>query len=276
MSEFDPECPRCKVVAQQQASQPAPLPRVTPERPAEPAWGKPAPVKGPTLDLTEPPKRDTKTLALIGLGVAVLLLVGVLLWVLLHKNAAGPQIAGSNTQTPAPIQVTGPAMAVTPKETTGALTSGAQGLAQAPANALTPAATTAGGLANQPKENVTPLTTGAQGLASDEEQSFDEKSVRSWKTVYVTQGSGMEITPAVTVHRPWRIRYYTGQMQEQDIGMFIFAISVPWHGIDAVRVYKSDPNVQGSMPLGMSGTFPLTVAATNSKNWSLAVDQGEF
>jgi hypothetical protein len=242
-----------------------------------------------------PRRSDALTWGLLAVGLAIVALLAVLLVTQLRKPSPARLAAESTTQVQAPAEappggtLAGQSQYQVPPATTGSdtlaqsngqevppATSGGDTLAQAQGTQVPPATTGTDALAQGRSQNVPPATTEAGSMAQGEEESYDPRTVCSWRQVYVTSGSGLKVTPALTLRRPWRIRYYTGQMQTSDNPWFIFAISVPTMGVDVVRVYESTPNTQGVMPMGKTGTFPLTIAATNSINWWIAVDQGEF
>ncbi len=292
MTDLDVECPRCKRMPEQQAT-PRPAPAATPPVPPVPLQPK-AKDKAAPVVLGTPSRSSALTWVLVGVGVAIVALLAVLLWTQLRKPVSSGQLAEKPLETQAPAQTQGEGLAAGGQTTQQPATTGAGGVAQGQDTNVAPAGSEAGNLAQAQSQNVPPATSNAEGLAQGqqqnvpgattdagglaegEEESFDPRTVCSWRQVYVTSGSGMKITPALTLHRPWRIRYYTGQMQTSDMPWFIFAISVPTLGVDVVRVYESAPNTQGVMPMGKKGTFPLTVAGTNTVNWQIAVDQGEF
>lgn len=271
MSDLEAECPRCKLLAQQQPAS-APLPPVQSSEPF-----KPASPKTPVLDLTKKPRRDPRLVALIALGVAVLLLLGALLYVLLHQTDTGTQVAQAPAQEVPPVQVTGPAVAVVPQESAVAATTEAGAVAQVPAVPLPPAATTAEGLAMQPQETVQPLTTGAQGVAAGKEEGCDPSKVVRWKTIYNLQGSGLTMT-TIKVECPWRARFYTGVSPASELGLDNFTLAIPVPGMQEIPMAiasVSAPNKQGETIQTRSGTLTLTIA-TSFNNWTVLIDQGYF
>ncbi len=294
MSELDTECPRCKAITQR-PPQPAPAPAQAPPRQqAAPAKAMKSKEAVPVV-VALPRRSDALTWGLIAAGLAIVALLAVLLVMQLRRPSQARMAAESTAQAQAPAPapptgtLAGQPQSQVPPATTGSdtlaqstgqgvppATTGADTLAQAQGAQVPPATTDTGALAQGQSQNVPPATTEGGTLAQGEEEWYDPRTVCSWRQVYVTSGSGLKVTPALTLRRPWRIRYYTGQMQTSDNPWFIFAISVPTMGVDVVRVYESAPNTQGVMPMGKTGTFPLTVAATNSLNWWIAVDQGEF
>ncbi len=286
MTDLDVECPRCKRLPQTAAPTPAPAPVAMP--PVEPLpKAKAAPVTA-----VAPPRSGALTWALVGLGVAIVALLGALLWTQLRKPADGG-LAERPAETTAPAVAPGAGLA-TGEQTAQAPAAGSGGVAQGQETAVPPAtgqgnlaqtqdqpvapATGAGGVAQGQQQNVDPAT-GAGGLAESEEEPWDPRLVRSWKVVYATRGSGMFTTPPIPVRRPWRVRYFTGISPEGgDEGLIlpvIFSVFVGSGPLSLPIITVQQPQYSGWMPGSKRGPVTLQIV-TAFNNWWIAVDQGEF
>jgi hypothetical protein len=292
MTDFDTECPRCKVLGRQPqaapaaAPPPAPLPAVQPAPAKAEAKSKEAPVI-----VAVPPRSSALTWGLIAVGVVVAVLLAALLWTQLRKPTGAGQLAQRPAEAQTPAQTGSENLAAGPQANQQAATTNQEGLAQsqgknvAPAtggeglaqaeNKNVPPATGGPPLAQGQQQNVPPATTGAGNLAEDEEQPWDANSVRPVGKVYQVTFSGMFTTPQISVHRPWWIEYYTGVRPDNEMALDTFAIFPGTGSLQTPVISTSQPNFHGTMPCYKRGPVTLQIV-TMFNNWSIIVWQGEF
>ncbi len=259
MSDFDVACPRCKLIAEQQpppdAAELPPVNAATPEKETQ--------AKAPVPVVVELPKRsDALTWGLIAVGLVIVVLLAVAIWTQLRKPAVW-QGSGTVAETPAqqqqPAQAPpGGTLATEPQQNRGAALTDAEGLLQGE------------------ERRVPAATTDAGSLAEGEEQWYEPRQVRSWREAYRFTGSGTTTTSPMTVRRPWRVRYYTGNASGSALDLDIFSI-FPNTGPLSLPIVtvQNQPNIWGEGYANRSGTFPLTIVTTYN-NWVVSVEQGEF
>lgn len=272
LSPFDEECPRCKRMGaaaptptEQDAEQateaapgaPQPMPAVLP---AVAAKGQPQ--VQPVLPVSAMGQRRSDVLvwAAIGVGLAIVLLLGGLVWVLMHKQAPSQTVVQVPGAASPPAQSASPMLSAASPQGTPPATTGAPGLGQ-------------GQLANTEAAKVPDL-----GLQTGEEDDTPGPEPATWRAAYQFRGTGNLTLPEIRVRKPWRVRCYTGEAQEQDFtlgaGFMIIRGTLGTTLIPHEIGHAGEPGLSTVWNGGRGGTFSLNVYS-EYKNWIVIVDQGE-
>lgn len=286
MSEFDAECPRCKRLGEQaasgasappQASQPAPFPAVEPVPPSE----TPAKAKTSAGMIVELPTRrsDAFKWAAIGVGLAVVILLGIMVGMQLRKSPAKPTVVQTPAQNKEAATTDSGTYASLPAQNKEAATTNSEQLAAGAQQNREAATTNAEDLAAGQQQKVNPAP-GGPGYAEDQEQSYDPRQVRSWREVARFSGkAGSQWTPNITVGRPWRVRYFSGTASEDDIDLGgllpPFIVRGTQKDMSSDLTFATQPKQYGESYSSRSGTFPLQIMSLYD-NWVVVVEQGEF
>jgi hypothetical protein len=135
-----------------------------------------------------------------------------------------------------------------------------------------------GARASNQQQNVPPATANAGGVAEGEDEArWDASQVASWTKVYDQTGSGQFTTPALPVHRPWSIEYYSGIAPKDAQGFLpvIFTVYAGTGARETPLIYVSQSNYHDTQPCFRRGPAPLQIV-TYQNNWRIIVYQGAF
>ena len=290
MNEFDTECPRCKRLPAAAPPQSAPLPAVEPVSLKAPRKGK------QVLPVAAVPRSNKLTGVLVGVGVLVVILLAALLWTQLHKpsNAGGVGAGAGQSQAAAGTRAGGVGagaqgnqlasttnaggVGAGPGESANGLTTNGGGVGAGQGQNANGATTNSGGVGSGQQQAANAMTTNAGGVGEGEDEAaWSSNQVASWGVVYDKTGSGQFTTPALPVHRPWSIEYYSGVEPNDAQGFLpvIFTVFVGTGSLETPTINVSQSRYHDTQPCFKRGPTPLQIV-TYQNNWHIIVYQGTF